>query len=299
MGIGSSIGEGRAANAARAAITSPLLEASIEGARGMVLNIAGGSDLGLFEVNEAAEIIHGVAHPDANIIFGAVIDDNMGDEVRVTVIAAGFERWEEGAGRPPRPATWPRRSSRRPSRWTSSPTPPGRRRSSTWETTISTSPPSSASDEVARRLHGGPGADRARRRRPRPGAGGRRHQGVRPRGGARPRGRPGCATWARTTPPSSSAKAAADVGGRRRWSGTSSAPCSATRSPQLAPLVGLWQSVAREAEGERIARFAPGAAGPGAGRDDGPARPQRVPARGRGRAGRRGCATSGSTCGAS
>ncbi len=97
MGIGSSIGEGRAANAARAAITSPLLEASIEGARGMVLNIAGGSDLGLFEVNEAAEIIHAVAHPDANIIFGAVIDDNMGDEVRVTVIAAGFERWEDGA----------------------------------------------------------------------------------------------------------------------------------------------------------------------------------------------------------
>ena len=98
MGVGSSIGEGRAANAARAAITSPLLEASIEGARGMVLNIAGGSDLGLFEVNEAAEIIHAVAHPDANIIFGAVIDDNLGDEVRVTVIAAGFERWEEGAG---------------------------------------------------------------------------------------------------------------------------------------------------------------------------------------------------------
>jgi cell division protein FtsZ len=98
MGIGSSIGEGRAANAARAAITSPLLEASIDGARGILLNIAGGSDLGLFEVNEAAEIIHGVAHPDANIIFGAVIDDNMGDEVRVTVIAAGFERWEDGSG---------------------------------------------------------------------------------------------------------------------------------------------------------------------------------------------------------
>ena len=105
MGIGSSIGDGRAANAARAAITSPLLEASIEGARGILLNIAGGSDLGLFEVNEAAEIIHSVAHPDANIIFGAVIDDTMGDEVRVTVIAAGFERWEEGAppkGRRPR-----------------------------------------------------------------------------------------------------------------------------------------------------------------------------------------------------
>ena len=71
---------------------------------GILLNIAGGSDLGLFEVNEAAEIIHAVAHPDANIIFGAVIDDNMGDEVRVTVIAAGFERWEEGGARPRRSA---------------------------------------------------------------------------------------------------------------------------------------------------------------------------------------------------
>src|SRR6185437_7432947 len=99
MGIGASSGDGRSVNAARAAITSPLLEASIEGARGILLNIAGGTDLGLFEVNEAAEIIHSVAHPDANIIFGAVIDDNMGDEVRVTVIAAGFERWEDG-GRP-------------------------------------------------------------------------------------------------------------------------------------------------------------------------------------------------------
>src|SRR5207302_153053 len=99
MGIGYASGEGRALNAARAAISSPLLEASIEGARGILLNISGGSDLGLFEVNEAAEIIHGVAHPDANIIFGAVIDDAMGDEVRVTVIAAGFDRWEEGKGR--------------------------------------------------------------------------------------------------------------------------------------------------------------------------------------------------------
>src|SRR5487761_2280986 len=97
MGIGSSSGEGRAVNAARSAITSPLLEASIEGARGILLNIAGGTDLGLFEVNEAAEIIHAVAHPDANIIFGQVIDDSMGDEVRVTVIAAGFDRWEEGS----------------------------------------------------------------------------------------------------------------------------------------------------------------------------------------------------------
>jgi len=95
MGIGTSTGEGRAVNAARAAITSPLLEASIEGARGILLNIAGGSDVGLFEINEAAEIIHSVAHPDANIIFGAIIDDSMGEEVRVTVIAAGFERWDE------------------------------------------------------------------------------------------------------------------------------------------------------------------------------------------------------------
>jgi cell division protein FtsZ len=103
MGIGTASGEGRAVNAARAAITSPLLEASIEGARGILLNIAGGSDLGLFEVNEAAEIIHGVAHPDANIIFGQVIDEGMGDEVRVTVIAAGFDRWEEGKARQDEP----------------------------------------------------------------------------------------------------------------------------------------------------------------------------------------------------
>jgi cell division protein FtsZ len=94
MGIGTASGDGRAVTAAKLAITSPLLEASIEGARGILLNIAGGSDLGLFEVNEAAEIIHAVAHPDANIIFGQVIDDTMGDEVRVTVIAAGFEHFE-------------------------------------------------------------------------------------------------------------------------------------------------------------------------------------------------------------
>jgi cell division protein FtsZ len=98
MGIGYGSGEGRALNAARGAISSPLLEASIEGARGILLTIAGGSDLGLFEVNEAAEVIHGVAHPDANIIFGTVIDDEMGDEVRVTVIAAGFDRWDGERG---------------------------------------------------------------------------------------------------------------------------------------------------------------------------------------------------------
>jgi cell division protein FtsZ len=94
MGIGYASGDGRAVTAARAAISSPLLEASIEGARGILLNISGPSDLGLFEVNEAAEIIAEAAHPDANIIFGAVIDDSLGDEVRITVIAAGFDRFE-------------------------------------------------------------------------------------------------------------------------------------------------------------------------------------------------------------
>jgi len=103
MGIGYASGEGRAVAAARSAISSPLLEASIEGARGILLNISGPSDLGLFEVNEAAEIISEAAHPDANIIFGAVIDDALGDEVRITVIAAGFDRFE-GEQRPARQA---------------------------------------------------------------------------------------------------------------------------------------------------------------------------------------------------
>ena len=91
MGIGSSRGEDRAIEAANAAISSPLLEASIEGAHGVLLSISGGSDLGLFEINEAARMVSDAAHPDANIIFGAVIDDTLGDEVRVTVIAAGFD----------------------------------------------------------------------------------------------------------------------------------------------------------------------------------------------------------------
>lgn len=92
MGIGSSTGENRAAEAARAAISSPLLETSIEGARGVLLNITGGSSLALFEVNEAAEIIAQAADGDANIIFGAVIDEELNDEVRVTVIATGFDQ---------------------------------------------------------------------------------------------------------------------------------------------------------------------------------------------------------------
>jgi len=94
MGIGEASGEGRALAAARAAISSALLEASIEGARGLLLNVAGPSDLGLFEVNEAAEVIKETAHPDANIIFGATIDDTLGDDMRITVIAAGFDRFE-------------------------------------------------------------------------------------------------------------------------------------------------------------------------------------------------------------
>lgn len=91
MGIGSAKGENRATESAKIAISSPLLETSIEGARGVLLNITGGPDLGLFEVNEAAEIISQAADPEANIIFGAVIDEDLEDEVRVTVIATGFD----------------------------------------------------------------------------------------------------------------------------------------------------------------------------------------------------------------
>jgi len=98
MGIGTSTGESRAAEAAKAAISSPLLEESVEGATGILLNITGGKDLGLFEVNEAAEIIHSAADSNANIIFGAVIDEAMGDEIRVTLIATGFDKRADGGG---------------------------------------------------------------------------------------------------------------------------------------------------------------------------------------------------------
>ncbi len=98
MGIGSSRGDDRAVAAAEMAISSPLLEASIDGAHGVLLSIQGGSDLGLFEINEAAQLVSNSAAVDANIIFGAVIDDALGDEVRVTVIAAGFD--EQRPGRP-------------------------------------------------------------------------------------------------------------------------------------------------------------------------------------------------------
>ncbi len=104
MGIGSARGEDRAMLAAEAAISSPLLEASIDGARGVLLSISGGSDLGLFEINHAAQMVAEAAHPEANIIFGAVIDDALGDEVRVTVIAAGFEGGQPQKYREPRRA---------------------------------------------------------------------------------------------------------------------------------------------------------------------------------------------------
>jgi cell division protein FtsZ len=90
MGIGTAAGENRAAEAARSAVSSPLLEASIEGATGILLNVTGPPDIGLFEVNEAAEVVTSAADQNANVIFGAVIDDSHADEVRVTVIATGF-----------------------------------------------------------------------------------------------------------------------------------------------------------------------------------------------------------------
>ncbi|GAB3905997.1 hypothetical protein GCM10029964_102090 [Kibdelosporangium lantanae] len=160
MGIGSARGEGRAVQAAQKAINSPLLEASMDGAHGVLLAIAGGSDLGLFEINESASLVQESAHPEANIIFGTVIDDSLGDEVRVTVIAAGFdggtpthkkldptmvqsrtatasatagevtkpqpEQPQTAAAQPTPPAPTPSRSNRRPS--TGSPRPSSRQR---------------------------------------------------------------------------------------------------------------------------------------------------------------------------
>ena len=127
MGIGSARGEDRAVAAAEMAVSSPLLEASIDGAYGVLLSIAGGSDLGLFEINEAAALVAQAAHAEANIIFGATIDDALGDEVRVTVIAAGFDggqpkKRDEGTvlRREPAPSRRRRRRAPRPPRW-----PPG------------------------------------------------------------------------------------------------------------------------------------------------------------------------------
>jgi cell division protein FtsZ len=92
MAVGSSKGDDRAREAAEKAISSQLLDITIDGARGILFNVTGGPDLTLFEVNQAAAIIKETAHPDVNLIFGAVIDPHMGDELRITVIATGFER---------------------------------------------------------------------------------------------------------------------------------------------------------------------------------------------------------------
>ena len=187
MGIGQASGDDRAVSAAKAAISSPLLESAIDGARGVLLNITGPSSMGLFEMNAAAEIIHGVAHQDANIIFGTVIDDEMGDEVKVTVIAAGFDRLDGApAARAQRPASRRRRSpscSPRTSPIRSTPT----------TTTTSTSRRSCAD---------------GRRRQPRrhPGTGGRRRRRSSPSRRASvptpssPRPPPGCGRSVRTTP---------------------------------------------------------------------------------------------------
>ena len=199
MGIGSARGDNRARAAAEIAIASPLLEASMDGAHGVLLSIYGGSDLGLFEINEAATLVAEAAHPDANIIFGAVIDDTLGDEVKVTVIAAGFDSGQlpykkvdirrepaaQTARPPPRrprrpPASGPRRPSRprrdepRPSRAAHGRGADGLRRRSangarrsrrSTSTTTSTSPTSSSTGAGSNsRTVTGPTASDARRR---------------------------------------------------------------------------------------------------------------------------------------
>ena len=100
MGIGSARGADRAIKAAELAVASPLLESSIEGAQGVLLSIQGGSNLGLYEISDAAKLVEEAVHPDANIIFGAVIDDSLGDEVRVTVVAAGFDEAQQRSSAP-------------------------------------------------------------------------------------------------------------------------------------------------------------------------------------------------------
>jgi cell division protein FtsZ len=136
MGIGSARGDDRAIVAAEAAIASPLLEASIEGAHGVLMSISGGSDLGLFEINEAAQLVAESAHAEANIIFGAVIDDALGDEVRVTVIAAGFD------GGAPKARAVEARRARDPE-----PAPPPAPTGIVFEPSAGAEPPAAVSDE--------------------------------------------------------------------------------------------------------------------------------------------------------
>ena len=109
MGIGTSTGDSRSQQAAEKAISSPLLETSMEGARGVLLSIAGPRDMTLHEVNTAASLISDHSDADANIIFGSIIDDTLGDEMRVTVIAAGFDRDRRGSFTTQPPSDEPRR----------------------------------------------------------------------------------------------------------------------------------------------------------------------------------------------
>jgi cell division protein FtsZ len=153
MGIGSARGDNRAMSAAELAIASPLLEASMEGAHGVLLSISGGSDLGIFEINEAATMVADSAHPEANIIFGAIIDDALGDEVRVTVIAAGFD----GGAPKHKPAEPPRRESAP----ANNPTPPVT--SSTATVTSRYGPPASPSARGGSAGSGGHGGGHVRR----------------------------------------------------------------------------------------------------------------------------------------
>ena len=176
MGIGSARGDNRALLAAEQAIASPLLEASMEGAHGVLLSISGGSDLGLFEINEAASLVSDAAHADANIIFGAVIDDALGDEVRVTVIAAGFDSGRPSTRKDAGAAAVPGGT---PSAASSGGLPPYRRPATA---------PAVHQSAGERRVvpHGAP---RSRRRRPtarRPGAGRRPARRRRPPGVASP-----------------------------------------------------------------------------------------------------------------
>jgi cell division protein FtsZ len=188
MGIGTARGDDRAVAAAEMAISSPLLEASIDGAHGVLLSIQGGSDLGLFEINEAAQLVANSAAPDANIIFGAVIDDALGDEVRVTVIAAGFDEPQANRARPRTAAYGAHRpavsnagpaSSGLPasSRSAASATPepaatpgsPGGAASGVGEPTVSPGPGSWRPFELDRAPSGGPGGGTATDRPDEPG----------------------------------------------------------------------------------------------------------------------------------
>ena len=156
MGIGVASGENRGVEAARMAISSPLLESSIEGATGILLNISGGPDMGLFEVNEAAEIISNAADTEANVIFGAVIDESLGDQMRVTVIATGFDRQRHAEAEADR--SMERAPDGRPTACPSAAS-AERAKRSTWTTTSSRSRASSATRTDG---HGGRGGRRPR-----------------------------------------------------------------------------------------------------------------------------------------